>query len=99
MADDGERMAVQRSEARDDCRIVAEGTVAVQLEEVGTETPDVVERLRAVDVAGELDTLPRAQRLIDFALELPACRREPPELPCHRRSAGAHRTERGDAGV
>ena len=60
VADDRDR-AIGPAQARDpadDRRIIAEGAVAVQLDEIGAEVADVVEGVRAVGLPGELYPCP-----------------------------------------
>jgi hypothetical protein len=58
VADERDRPALEAAEARDERRIVAERAVAVQLDEVVENALDVIEGVRPVLVARELDRLP-----------------------------------------
>ncbi len=69
VADDRHRAAVAAPDARDDRRVVAVEAVAVQLLEVRPEARDVVERVGAVLVAGELDRLPDRRAGLGLARE------------------------------
>ncbi len=63
LADDHDRAAVQPPPAADHRRIVAEGAVAVQLDEVGEDALDHVERVRTLLVARDLHPLHGSERL------------------------------------
>ena len=58
VADQDDPPAAQRAQAAHDGRVVAAQPVAAQLEEVGQHVGDVVEGLRPVLMAGELDDVP-----------------------------------------
>ena len=99
VADDHDRLAVVGTDAADDRGIVAERPVAVELEEVGAEALHVVERLRPVDVARELDPLPRGQRLVECPFELSPLGLEPAQLARIGGAAIARPPQRLDARV
>jgi hypothetical protein len=61
---------VELRHAADDRGVVAEAAVAVQLDEVVHEQPDVIHHVRPPGVAGELDLLLRRELREDLLLEL-----------------------------
>ena len=67
VADDEDRLALVERGAGDDRVIVGETAIAVQLDEVGEQALDVVERGRARRMARHLDALPRRQVAIEVA--------------------------------
>ena len=60
LADDDDRPAVEIRDPADDRGIVTEAAIAMQLVEAIEDTPDDVERVRALDVARGLHRLPGA---------------------------------------
>jgi hypothetical protein len=70
VADDGDRPAAEDPEAGHDRRVVREGPVPAQLDEVAEEDPDVVEREGAGRVASDERLLPRGQVRVDLSREL-----------------------------
>ena len=82
--DDDDRPPAKAGETGDDGRVVAEAAVAVKLDEVREDPIDVVERVRAVRVPGELHLLPRRQIREELARELARLVFEPPELRLER---------------
>src|SRR5512145_2734838 len=73
MADEGDRPPLERAESRHDRAVVHPPPVAVQLEPVVEDPLDVVERVRTLVVAGELDRAPDllVRGLLAEALDLP----------------------------
>src|SRR5438094_9833023 len=73
MDDQGDRAAVEAAKARDERLVVRAATVAVQLDEVLQHPVDIVQRVRPVGMARQLDRAPDllVARLGDDALELP----------------------------
>ncbi len=67
MADDENRLALVERGAGDDGVIVGEAAIAVQLDEVGEQALDVVERGRARRVPRHLHALPRRQVAVEIA--------------------------------
>ena len=61
MPDHHHGVTAKTRETADNRRIITVAAVAVQLIEIGEHHPDVVERIRAVRVAGHLGNLPRGQ--------------------------------------
>ena len=59
VADQHDGATVELADAGDERRVVGAAAVAVQLDEVVDDPRDVVERVRAVVVARELDGAPR----------------------------------------
>ena len=76
VADERDRAAAEAAQPGDDRRVVGLGAVAVELDEVVADPLHVVERVRPVLMAGELDRVPDlvGRRLgrdpLDLALEL-----------------------------
>src|SRR5205823_11788890 len=64
VAEKDSRAAVPRPDSADQSGIVGREPVAVQLDEVGSQATDVVERVRAVRMTRELDDFPNAHRYI-----------------------------------
>src|SRR3989442_9736022 len=62
MAEEHRGAAVPGTDSADQRRIVGRKAVAVQLDEIGRQAPDVVQRIRPVGVAGKLDDLPDGER-------------------------------------
>src|SRR4051794_12410324 len=58
MADQGDRAALQLAEAGDERAVVGSAAVPVQLDPVVDEALDVIHRVRAIGMAGELDRAP-----------------------------------------
>src|SRR5260370_14305952 len=58
MAEEHRCAAVPRADAGDERRIITREAIAVQLDEVGGEPPDAVERVGTDGMACELDDLP-----------------------------------------
>ena len=79
VADERDRAAAEAAEAGDDRRILAADAVAVQLGEVVEQALGVVERVRALVVARELDRIPDV-RLGRALGDAPA---QPAELGSH----------------
>src|SRR5690242_11912653 len=73
LPDEDDRAAAELAEAGDHRTVVAERPVAVQLEPVLEQAVDVVERVRPVIVAGQLDLPPDlfVGRLLADAVDLP----------------------------
>ncbi len=65
MADDHHRLAVEPRPAADDRRVVHVEAVAVQLDEVGEDGAEVVERVRPAGVAGDHDPLQGREVAVD----------------------------------
>ena len=65
-ADDHDRFALELRETADNRFVVAETAVAGELDEIREEMVDVVERVRAFRVAGELNPLPRRQLAVNL---------------------------------
>ena len=85
MADQRDRATVEPAETGDERRVVGAAAIAVELDEVLQDPFDVVERVRAIGVACELNRAPDllVARLGDDSVELPL---EPFQLT---RQAGA----------
>ena len=69
-SDDSKGLAVELDVAADNRRIIHVEPVAVQLDEVGEDEPQVVERERPLAVARHLHALERCQRAIDLRAQL-----------------------------
>src|SRR5262249_49116529 len=77
VTEDHDRVALDAGDAAQDGTVVGEATVAAQLKEIVADELDVVGSVRALFVAGDLDTLPwgqlgvgRARCLGDLALQI-----------------------------
>src|SRR5262249_15809343 len=70
MSNDHRGHTGQPRPATDDCRVVAKQSIAVELDEIGEDGAQVVERVRAARVAGDHDALHWRQALIDLRPEL-----------------------------
>ena len=77
----------EASDAADDRLVVAEGAIAVQLDEVVDEARDVVERERAQRMARQQHLLPRRQLGEDLALQLARLALEAADLEVELRAA------------
>ena len=64
VAEEDRRPPVPCADSADQRRIVSRQPIAMQLDEIGREAPDVVERVRAVRMSRELDDLPHAHEYI-----------------------------------
>jgi hypothetical protein len=80
LADHHHRFTVEARQPADQRLVVAEGPVAVQLEPIGEQPLDIVEHVRAVGVAGELDHLPARELVEDLLLEPRAPLLQPADL-------------------
>src|SRR2546422_5789215 len=58
VADEHDRPTVEAADPADDRRVVRAGPIAVQLDEVIEQPFDIVERVRPLGMAGELDRAP-----------------------------------------
>ena len=83
-------MPVERPEAADDRGIVGEAAIAVQLDEVGHQALDVVERVGAGGVSRELHLLPGRQLGEDLLLQLAGASFEQRDLRAQLGGAAAH---------
>ena len=90
VADDHDRLAVEARPAADDRGVLAEGAVAVQLDEVGERERDVVERERALGAARHLHALQRREVAVDLRAQLAELLLERRDLR-RRRSPAARR--------
>ena len=80
MADEHDLDVVQVGEAGDDRLVVAQGAVAVQLEELVEDQLDVVAGLRPLLVARDLDDLPGLEMRVDFPFERSQLAPQPADL-------------------
>ena len=80
VADDEHLVAVELRKPGQHCRVVTEGPVAVELDELVEDERDVVARLRPVGVAGDLDGLPGIEAAEDPLLDLDKLTLQPSEL-------------------
>ena len=80
VADDHHRPPAEAPHAADDRLVVAEGAIAVQLDEVLEQAADVIERERAQRMARQQHLLPRRQLGEDLALQLARLALEPADL-------------------
>ena len=80
MADEHHLDVVQMREAGDDRLVVAQGAVAVQLEELVEDQLDVVAGLRPLLVPRDLHDLPRFEMRVDFPLERGQLAPQPADL-------------------
>src|SRR5262249_23512400 len=69
VADEHDPVVAQAGEAAAQGPVVADGPVAVQLDELVEDQLDVVHRLRPVVVARDLDRLPGSEVAVDLLLE------------------------------
>ena len=69
VADEHHPTVVELGQARDDRAVVAEGTVAMQLDELVEDQLDVVAGVRPIGMAGHLDDVPRVELVEHIALE------------------------------
>ncbi len=65
LPDDHDGPSLEEGEAADNRGIVGEGAVAVKLAEIRKEALDVIERVRALGMARELNALPGGVRYCD----------------------------------
>src|SRR5690349_9660485 len=70
MTDDHHGAVVKAGEAAHDRAIIAEGPVAVELEKIAEDLPNVIECAGALGVPGQLGPLPRRQLPVEFMLQL-----------------------------
>src|SRR5437660_12489811 len=80
MSDHRRRVAVHQPQPADDRGIVAEGAIAMQLDELGGQAPDVVADLGPPGMPGQLNGLPRCGILRNRIAQRFRPRREPRDL-------------------
>src|SRR5690606_8666268 len=66
----GDRAAAQPREPRHHRRIVGERAIPVELEDIVEDALDVIEEVRPVGMAAQLDFLPDRELPVDLALEM-----------------------------
>ena len=69
MTDDRDRRALVRGEPGDDRRVVGVLAITVNLDEIGKQEPDVVERVGTLRMTGHQSALPRRQPSVHFLSE------------------------------
>jgi hypothetical protein len=70
MTDDGNRPSIKLGESGNQGLVVAVAAVAVQLQEVREEHPDIIQRVRPMGVARDLGALPGTEMAVKFLPKL-----------------------------
>src|SRR5207249_10999331 len=70
MTDDHHRLAVEPRPAGDDRRIFTKEAIAVQLDEVGEDQLEIIERERSLRLARDLDALPWREIPVDLGAQI-----------------------------